>query len=99
MKYLKLKDKNYRKIYKKKELSLFIYRCIFKNPFIFFKFKKLLILKWINLINSSNFFKFSNRCIFTNRGSSIYRIFGISRLELKRLASIGFLNGIQKSSW
>jgi small subunit ribosomal protein S14 len=40
-----------------------------------------------------------NRCQLTGRPRGVYRKFGLSRIELRRLASIGELPGVTKSSW
>ena len=99
MKSLKFKDKNYRNIYKKKELFQLWYKIIFFDPnlnclkkrnivkFLFFEFKKITLVK------------IKNRCNFTNRGLGIYSFFGLSRIALRKYSSLGLLNGIQKASW
>ena len=40
-----------------------------------------------------------NRCALTGRPRGYYRFFGISRIEIRRLASHGELPGVVKSSW
>lgn len=40
-----------------------------------------------------------NRCIFTNRSRSIYRMGRISRIKFRSYTSSGYLTGVQKSSW
>jgi small subunit ribosomal protein S14 len=40
-----------------------------------------------------------NRCRITGRPRGYYRKFGISRIGLRDLASIGALPGVTKSSW
>lgn len=40
-----------------------------------------------------------NRCQTTGRPRGVYRRFGLCRIELRRLASIGELPGVTKSSW
>lgn len=40
-----------------------------------------------------------NRCVITGRARSVYRTFGLSRLEFRRLALKGMLPGVTKSSW
>lgn len=101
MKYLKIRDKNHRIIYKKKELVRFIYKSLFLIDFSNLKIvnKKLILNRWINYNKFYLFCKFKNRCIFSNRGKSIYKDFGLSRLFLRKFASLGSLNGIRKASW
>jgi small subunit ribosomal protein S14 len=40
-----------------------------------------------------------NRCKMTGRPRGVYRRFNLCRIELRRLASIGELPGVTKSSW
>jgi small subunit ribosomal protein S14 len=40
-----------------------------------------------------------NRCVITGRARGVYRAFGLSRLEFRRLALRGMLPGVTKSSW
>ena len=40
-----------------------------------------------------------NRCRITGRSRSYYRKFGLSRVELRDLASFGEVPGLVKSSW
>lgn len=40
-----------------------------------------------------------NRCNITGRPRGYYRFFGLSRIALRELASIGYLPGTKKSSW
>jgi len=40
-----------------------------------------------------------NRCELTGRPRGFYRRFGLSRIGLRDLASVGLLPGVTKSSW
>lgn len=40
-----------------------------------------------------------NRCVITGRPRGVYRAFGLSRLEFRRLAHRGMIPGVTKSSW
>lgn len=40
-----------------------------------------------------------NRCKITGRRHGYFRKFGISRITLREMASIGLLPGVTKSSW
>lgn len=99
MKYLKINELKNRKKFKKFEKKLIVLRCLFLVKRLHFSFKKQLLKRWFNICKVDNLFIFKNRCLFSNRGSSIYRDFGLSRLELRRMASKGLINGLQKSSW
>lgn len=40
-----------------------------------------------------------NRCKITGRRHGYFRKFGISRITLREMGSLGLLPGVQKSSW
>lgn len=52
-----------------------------------------------NLPRNSSKVRIRNRCIITGRSRGIYRIFMISRILIRKMASEGKLPGIIKSSW
>jgi small subunit ribosomal protein S14 len=47
---------------------------------------------------NSSITRFKQRCLLTNRGKSVFKKFGLSRLAFRRLALQGDLFGIKKSS-
>ena len=49
--------------------------------------------------NQSSVTRIKNRCIITGRARSVYRLFKLSRIQLRKLASGGFLPGLSKYSW
>jgi small subunit ribosomal protein S14 len=52
-----------------------------------------------NLNKNSSKIRLSNRCIMTGRTHSVTKLFRISRIKLRELASRGLINGTKKSSW
>jgi small subunit ribosomal protein S14 len=56
-------------------------------------------LKMAKLPRNSNKTRIRNRCELTGRARANYRKFGISRLMLRELASMGMIPGVVKSSW
>lgn len=40
-----------------------------------------------------------NRCKLSGRGRGVYRKFGLSRINIRSLASMGLLPGVMKASW
>lgn len=42
---------------------------------------------------------YQNRCLITGHPRVSFRKFRISRMEFRRLAKVGFLKGLVKSSW
>ena len=55
--------------------------------------------KWFNFNRNSSLTRIKNICVLTGRSKSVYRFFKISRLQLRKLASTGFLPGISKYNW
>ena len=47
----------------------------------------------------SSLTRIKNRCVITGRSRSVYRLFKISRLCLRKLASKGLMPGLSKYSW
>lgn len=56
-------------------------------------------LKLAEMPRNSNPTRIRNRCALTGRPRAVYRKFGLSRIALRDLASIGALPGVVKSSW
>jgi small subunit ribosomal protein S14 len=54
---------------------------------------------WFKFNRNSSLTRIKNICILTGRSKSIYRFFKISRIQLRKLASNGFLPGLSKHSW
>lgn len=55
--------------------------------------------KWFFFNQNSSITRIKNICILTGRSKSIYRLFKISRIQLRKLISEGFLPGVSKYSW
>ncbi len=56
-------------------------------------------LKLAAMPRNSAKIRIRNRCKLTGRSRSYYRKFGLSRVELRDLASFGEIPGLVKSSW
>ena len=56
-------------------------------------------LKLAELPRNSSPTRVVNRCNLTGRPRSYYRKFGLSRIALRDLASVGMIPGVTKSSW
>ena len=55
--------------------------------------------KWFFFHQNASTTRIKNLCILTGRSKSVYRLFKLSRLQFRKLASNGFLPGISKYSW
>ena len=98
MKSLFTIDKKNRSLFYDIELNSKNFKLIKKNN-IFLNFQKSIFFKNDQFTLYSYKVKLKNRCILTNRGSSIYRIYRISRIKFRELAKKGLITGIKKSSW
>ena len=56
-------------------------------------------LKLAEMPRNSAKIRFRNRCRITGRSRSVYRKFGLSRVELRDMASFGEIPGLVKTSW
>src|SRR5690348_16665617 len=99
MKYLNYRDlKRRRKLYNN-EIEQKRIKSIFKNRNISFSIRFLYMQK-MSMFNRNSFpNRIKNRCLINNRNKSIYRDFKLNRISLRELASLGFINGLKKSSW
>ena len=57
------------------------------------------VLKLSKLPRNSSKVRYRNRCALTGRPRAYHGFFGICRNELRRLASLGLIPGVKKSSW
>ena len=93
------KNINQRLLFKNLEKKRLIIKIISNN----FNLKKIIRWKteqkWFNFSKNSSLTRIKNICILTGRSKSIYRFFKISRLQLRKLSSTGFLPGISKYNW
>ncbi len=93
------KDYVKRQLVAKNELKRLQYKSIIKNQ----KLTKEIRYKYINKLNklnkNSSETKIRNRCILTGRSRGVYKMFKLSRIKFRELASQGMLPGVQKASW
>ncbi len=88
-----------RYIFKNFEKKRLILKIISKNRNIAKELRWKLQQKWFFLNRNSSITRIKNICVLTGRSRSIYRLFKISRIQLRKLASTGFLPGVSKYSW
>ncbi len=51
------------------------------------------------LPKNSNPIRVRNRCMITGRPRGYMRLFGISRIQFREMASKGLIPGVKKASW
>jgi len=84
MKYLLLKDKRRRVLYKAFEKQRKFMQAFLVNVFIPMDTRIVTYRTLIELPRDSSITRLRNRCFLTNRSRSIYKTFGISRLMFRK---------------
>lgn len=93
------KNINQRNSFKNYEKKRLILKSITNNLQFEKKIRWKIQKKLLNFSNNSSMTRIKNRCILTGRSRSVYRFFKLSRIQLRKLASEGFLPGVSKYSW
>lgn len=88
-----------RYLFKNLEKNRLILKIISKNLNVEKVLRWKLQQKWFFFNQNSSITRIKNLCVLTGRSKSIYRLFKISRIQLRKLASEGFLPGVSKFSW
>jgi len=91
----KKREKLAKKYAAKREKLLAVARDRSANPEEIFRAN----MKLAKLPRNSAPIRQQNRCQMTGRPRGVYRRFKLCRVELRRLASVGELPGVTKSSW
>jgi ribosomal protein S14 len=93
------KNINQRYLFKNYELKRLILKAVNQNLKIQQKIRWKLQLQVFKIPFNSSVTRIKNRCILTGRSRSVYRFMQLSRIQLRKWASNGFLTGITKKSW
>lgn len=89
-----------RYIFKKMEKKRLILKILTQNLLIKPSIRWKINSKFETINQSHGFLtRIKNICTLTGRSKSIYRIFKLSRIQLKSQASQGLLPGVSKNSW
>jgi len=94
-----IRDHRRRLLAAKYELRRELYKAFCRDPNLPSDMRDKYRYKLSKLPRNSSFARVRNRCIFTGRSRSVYKLFRISRIVFRGLASRGSLMGIKKSSW
>lgn len=98
MKSLITIDLKNRKLFSVDEIKFKLEKLLKQNNLLSnFQKWNLFLEKEFDLINFK--VRLKNRCILTNRSSSISRIYRISRIKFRELGREGSISGLIKSSW
>ena len=88
-----------RVLFKNLEKKRLIYKIILKNLNLKKELRCKAQQKLFFFNQNSSITRIKNICTITGRSKSIYRLFKISRIQLRKLASKGYLPGVSKYSW
>ena len=88
-----------RYLFKNLEKKRLIYKILLKNLNLKQNLRWKAQQKWFFFDKNSSLTRIKNICVLTGRTRSIYRLFKISRIQLRKLASEAFLPGVSKYSW
>ena len=72
---------------------------VVKDPKTSIEVKRLAYMNIEKLPRDANPIRIRNRCNLTGRPRGYYRKFGLSRIALRELASLGRVPGVKKASW
>lgn len=93
------KDNKIRETYKRFELNKKYYKYIFINQLLETKLRFNSFKQLIHITHNASLSKIKNRCIMSGKSKSILRLFKLSRIKFRQLASNGNIIGITKSTW
>ena len=93
------KDLNKRNLVYNNELKKLQYKYMIKNQSINKEIRSEYINKLNKLNRNSSKIRVKNRCILTGRARSVYKLFRVSRIKFRELASQGKIPGVTKASW
>ena len=74
-------------------------KAMIKDQSISFEDRFKAIKKLSEMPRNSSAIRYRNRCNVTGRPRGYYRKFGVSRIALRELGSLGIIPGIRKASW
>jgi small subunit ribosomal protein S14 len=98
-KYLNLKDKIRRNKFSHFENERLRLKSLIYNRKLQKQIRWLYSIKLSSLPKDASQTRIKNRCLITNRGQSILRIFHLSRITFKEYIGLNYIAGIRKSSW
>lgn len=96
MKYLLIKEKKKRNLFKKYELKRLLLKSIIYNLNLKQNIREYIFLILNNFTKNTSKTQMRNRCIITNRSRFLFIDYKISRLEFKRLVVLGKLTGVYR---
>ncbi|KAJ1690148.1 hypothetical protein LUZ63_014303 [Rhynchospora breviuscula] len=94
-----IRDYKRRLLAAKYELRRNLYKTLWQDPNLPYELREKYRHKLSRLPRNSSFTRVRNRCIYSGRPRSVYKLFRSSRIVFRSLASEGALMGVKKASW
>jgi len=99
MKYISFKDKKRRNNFEGKEIEYLRLKALTCNKVLPFTMRFFFNQQLFKIGLNYSFVKIKNRCLFTQRSQSVYRLFHLNRITFRELVGQNLINGVKKSSW
>jgi ribosomal protein S14 len=93
------KNINQRYAFKNNEIGRLVTKAVTNNLNLATNLRWKAQIKFGTLPSNSRITQIKNCCVLTGRSRSIYRLFKLSRIQLKQMATRGNLPGVSKISW
>lgn len=93
------KDLNRRDLVARKKATRDALRKKFRDRSLSAEERTKIMFKLSEMPRNSSKVRLRNRCAITGRARGYYRLFGLSRISLRKFASEGMLPGVTKASW
>ena len=93
------RDQRRRFLFSQFETQQIQHKALLQDAFLKGSIKKKLGLKVHKIPRNSSRSRVQNRCTLTGRSRGALRVFKMSRIRFRELASQGLLNGVSKASW
>lgn len=93
------KDLNRRDLVARKKVTRDALRKKFRDRSLSAEERTKIMFKLSEMPRNSSKVRLRNRCAITGRARGYYRLFGLSRISLRKFASEGMLPGVTKASW
>jgi len=81
---------------KKKRILI---QSLFHNQGIPFNIRFVVFQELVTMKKNSSKTRYENRCIFSGRARSVYKLFRLSRIQIKEMACTNILPGLKQSNW
>ena len=93
------KDLNRRDLVARKMATRDALRKKFRDRSLSAEERTKIMFKLSEMPRNSSKVRLRNRCAITGRARGYYRLFGLSRISLRKFVSEGMLPGVTKASW